>query len=263
MSLIYLVTSLPRLKLGTKPPISKEELITRARGTLEGPDREELERILLLEEIEETARLMGKAYEENPDISSGELTTLLRTQRKPTPDGPHARDLPDWVMMPLPQHVLYRRYFHALYERATTGFVHGYAAFEVDLYEVLTALLAEKEDMSKSDFLEQMEGAFDSAAKVIVAHWEQANLGIEDRFPWFRRVEAALGLEDYVQMEHELNRLRWEQLRKLTGTEEFSVEHVLCCYFQLRIMEREAAWDREAGEALLEQALALPDGLAI
>jgi len=167
------------------------------------------------------------------------------------------------VMMPLPQHVLYRRYYEALYERAHTSFVRDYAAFEVDLYEVLTALLAEKEDMSKSDFLNQMEGAFDSAAKVIVAHWEQNDLGIEERFPWFRRVEAALGLEDYVSMEHELNRLRWEQLDRLKGTDEFTVAHVLCCYFQLRIMEREAAWDRAAGEALLEQALALPDGLAL
>lgn len=262
MSLVYLVTSLPRLKLGTKPPLTRGEFIQHARGLLEGEDREEFELVMLLEEIEETARLMGRARQDNPDVSSGELTTLLRTQRQVTPDGPLARDLPDWVMMPLPQHVLYRRYYHALYERAQTGFVHGFAAFEVDLYEVLTALLAEREDMSKSDFLHQMEGSFDSAAKVIISHWEQSDLGIEERFPWFRRVEAALALEEFVQMEHELNQLRWEMLGKLTGTDEFSIEHVLCAYFQLRILEREASWDREAGEALLEQALTLPDHLA-
>lgn len=263
MSLVYLVTSLPRLKLGMPPPLARVELIKRARGLLEGPDKEELERVLLLEEIEETARLMGAAQEDNPDVSSGELTTLLRTQREPTPDGPAARDLPDWVMMPLPQHVLYRRYYQALCERSKNEFVRDYAAFEVDLYEVLTALLAEKEDMSKSDFMAQMEGAFDSAAQVIVNHWDQSDLGIEERFPWFRRVEAALGLDDFVQMEHELNRLRWEQLSRLKGVEEFSVEHVLCAYFQLRILEREASWDRKKGEAMLEEALALPDGLAI
>jgi hypothetical protein len=263
MSLVYLVTSLPRLKRGAPPPLSKEELIRSARQHVEGPDRDELERVLLLEEIEETARLMSAAYTENPDISSGELTTLLRASRNPTPDGPPPSELPDWVMMPLPQHVLYRRFFHLLYEKATSPFVHSVAAFEVDLYEVLTALLAEKEDMSKKDFLHQMEGAFDSAARVIVDNWEGPTLGVEDRFPWFKRVEIALELRDFVQIEMELNRLRWEQLDKLRGVDQFSIDAVLCTYFQLRILEREASWHRERGEALLEQALALPEGLAL
>jgi hypothetical protein len=159
--------------------------------------------------------------------------------------------------------VLYRRWLHLLYERATSSFLKSYAEFSVDLKETLTTLIAAREDMSKAQFLKQMEGHFDSAAQVLVSHYEQSELGVEGRFPWFPRVKAALEMDDLVEMERSLNRLRWEQFERMKGAELFSIDNVLGSYFQLRILEREASWDRVEGERLLEAALALPQGLGM
>lgn len=263
MSLVYLVTSLPRLHYGEAAPLSREELVKRARVALDGGAREELERALLIEEIEETCRLMSEAQRENPALPSGELTGILRTKRRPSPGALPAADLPDWVMMPLEPHVLYRRWFHMLYERATSDFLKGYARFSVDLKETLTALLAVRESMPRAQFLKQMEGHFDSTAEVLVKRFDGGDLGIEKRHAWFPAVKAALGMDDLVEMEKALNRLRWDEYQRLQGLELFSIDTVLMIYFQLRILEREASWDRVEGERLLEAALALPHGLGM
>jgi hypothetical protein len=263
MSLVYLVTSLPPLRLGAPPPIERAALVERCRALLEGLDREELERALLLEEIEETCRLVAEAQGAHPGIGSGELTALVRTQRRRGPGGAAAGDLPDWVMMPLPQHVLYRRWFHVLYEQARSPFLRGYAEFMVDLKETLTALVSERQHLTKAEFVRQMEGHFDSTSQILLSHFDAKDFGIEQRFPWFPRVKAALELDDFVEMERALDRLRWEKFEELKGTEQFSVNFVLGAYFQLRILEREASWDLEAGTALLEQALRLPGGLGL
>lgn len=292
MSLVYLITSLPLMRPGTPPPLPREELVKKARAALEGADREELELALLLEEIEETCRLMAEAHASVPggDVSSSELTTILRTKRRPTPGGPTPSELPDWVMMPLPQHVLHRRWHHVLYERATSGFLKGYAQFSVDLQEVLTALLARREHMPKEQFLAQMEGHFDSTAEVLVRKAGDEELGVEKRHAWFPRVKAALelgsgatrdggapasgfarggegaaleGHSDLVEMERALDRLRWEEYERMRGLDPFSIDTLLVFYFQLRILEREASWDAAEGERRLEAALALPRGLGM
>lgn len=260
MSLVYLITSLPLMRPGTPPPIPRDELVRRARTALEGGDREELELALLLEEIEETCRLMAEA---SGELSSGELTTLLRTKRRQTPGGAPPSELPDWVMMPLPQHVLHRRWHHVLYEKATSAFLKGYAQFNVDLQEVLTALLARRERMPKEQFLAQMEGHFDSTAEVLVRKAGDEDLGVEKRHAWYPRVEAALELDDLVEMERALDRLRWEEYERLRGVDPFSIDTLLTFYFQLRILEREASWDAAEGERRLDAALALPHGLGM
>lgn len=260
MSLVYLITSLPLMRPGTPPPLSRAELVRKARAALEGDDRGELELALLLEEIEETCRLMAEAGD---DVSSSELTTILRTKRRRTPDGPLPAELPDWVMMPLPQHVLHRRWHHVLYERATSDFLKGFAQFNVDLQETLTALLARRERMPKEQFLQQMEGHFDSTAEVLVRKAGDEELGVEKRHAWFPRVKAALELDDLVEMERALDRLRWEEYERLRGLDPFSIDAVFAFYFQLRILEREASWDPAEGERRLDAALALPQGLGM
>lgn len=263
MSLVYLVTSLPPLRLGTPPPLARDEYVRRCRGHLEGADRDELERALLLEEIEETCRLSAEMREKHPDIASGELVSLLRTERRRTSEGPPSSELPDWVMMPLPQHVLFRRYYAMLYETAKTDCLRGWARFSTDLKEVLTGLVSAHEKMPKSAFLRQMEGHFESAAGVIIGHYESAGLGVEGRFPWFAKVKAAVELDDLIAMERAIDELRWLELERLKGSALFSLDFVLGTYFQLRILERQASWDEEAGKALLDDALRLPEGLGL
>lgn len=260
MSLVYLITSLPLMRPGSPPPLSREELVRRARLALEGPEREELELALLLEEIEETCRLMTEA---GPDISSSELTVLLRTKRRRTPEGPLPSEIPDWVMMPLPQHVLHRRWYSVLYERARSDFLQAFARFNVNLEETLTALIARRERMSKEQFLAQMEGHFDSTAEALIRHAGSEELGVEKRHRWFSRVKAALELDDLVEMERALNRLRWEEYEALRGFDPFSLDALFVFYFQLRILEREASWDQAEGERRLDAALALPQGLGM
>jgi hypothetical protein len=261
MSLVYLVTSLPVLKPGAPPPLPREELVERARVALEGPERAELERAVLLEEIDETARRLNLALDNDPDASNADLASAIRRGRTLERDG--TDPIPDWALMPLPPHVLYRRYFHMLVQRASTEMLKRWAHFSVDLYEIVTGLLADAEKMSEEQFKAQMEGHFDAASEAMIRAFHTPQLGVERRYPFFPRVDAALRMDDFLQMERELDRLRWERLEEVRPSDPFTIEHVLVFYFQLRILERQSSWNLEKGEKLLEQTLQLPDGIGL
>lgn len=259
MFLVYLVTSLPLLRLGEPPPLTKEEFQRRARAHLTGPEREEFERLMLLEELEETVRLMSEAKAENPLVSSDELTGIVRTRRRQTADGPRPEELPDWVTMALPEHVLYRRFFQHLYERAQSPFLKEWARFSVDLKETLTGLLSARAGLQRAQSLEKMEGRFDSTSSIIVTRYDVPDLGISQRFSWYPRVQAALELDDLMAMERELDRLHWETIEALKGTDLFTIDYVLATYLQLRILVREASWNQARGEEILERLLTLEE----
>lgn len=258
MSLIYLVTRLPKLTLGEPAAITRADLIVQARGSLEGDDLVELERAAMLEEVEETVRSLHRARESSAAGKPVELAAFVRTERTRTALERDPRDLPDWVLDPAPQHVLMRRYWQHLVQSSASPFLREYGRFQVNLEEALTALRCQREQLPRTEFLKQMSGHFDSSARVIIDHYEQPDLGIGHRFAWWPRMLAAFGEQDRVEGERAIHRLRFGVIEQLKGIATFSVDVVLATYFQLRIIERESSWDHDKGLATLDQVLTIP-----
>lgn len=266
MSLVYLITRLPKLTLGEPAPITREHLIREARDLLQGPELVELERVAMLEEVEETVRAQHRAYEANPSATPAEVAAFVRTERHSTALDRHPGELPEWVLEPVPQHLLMRRYWLRLTQESRSEFARAYANFYVNLEEALTGLRCQREELPRAEFLEQMSGHFDasssdvldSSSRVIIEHYEKPNLGLGERFSWWPQLLDAVNHKDRVEGERIIHRMRFAAIEQFKGIATFSIDVVLATYFQLRIVEREAAWDHPKGLQTLEQILTVP-----
>lgn len=252
MGLVYLITGLPRLERGAPPPLTREDFVARCRSELLGSDLDEFERLLRIESVEETVRLTLAAQLDDPDVSPASLNAGVLTNRR---DHKSADDLPAWLRRPLPQHRLLQRHYFELTRGAKTSFLRDWANFVVDIEEVKTAALCRAEGVDRPTFLAQMQGSFDASANLIISHWEEQNLGLEQRFTWLATVLAAYEDEDLLAAEHTLSDLMWARIDTLNRYDLFSVEYVLAYYLQLRILERSASWNAEIGKTVFDQIL--------
>lgn len=261
MSLVYLITSLPRVDRLRPPPITSAELTRRARAALEGEHKRELELLLLLDEVDETCRIVSTLERADPNVSAARLTAAVRTDRQRAPLAPPLDELPDFILSPLPRHVLLRRTYRHFYD-VGGPFVRAWASFAVDLEEVLTGLVARKENLTPELFAIQMEGHFDSTSEIIVGRLDRPDLGLFRRFPWLPKVERALALANPQETELALDDLRIDEIERLMGTVPFSLEVVLGTLLELKLLERRASWNKSKGEARLASLLgaALFDG---
>lgn len=255
MSLVYLIAGLPLVRRGEPPPITRAELIRRCRENLEGRDREELELLLQIESVEETIRLSLAA--ELAELDAEATVASVVNDRR---DGVPLDELRPWILRPAPQHELLRRHYQDLTERARTDFLRSWAAFRVDIGEVVTAVLCRQQGLSREQFLLHMQGHFDSSAPRIIANWEDPQLGLGTRFGWLPRVLAALADPDLVAMSRALDDVLWERIEALKPTDTFRIETVLALYLHLRIAERQAQWTAERGGRVLDQILAATHG---
>jgi hypothetical protein len=251
MSLVYLVTSLPRVRRGEPPPITRAELVGRCREHLDGRDRDELELLVQTESVEETVRLSLEAQLAGLDAEAT-VASIVNDRR----DGVPLDRLQPWILRPGPQHELLRRHYHDVTLRARTEFLRSWAGFRVDIGEVVTAILCRQEGRTREEFLVQMQGNFDSSAPRIIARWEEPLLGLGNRFHWVTRVIEALGDDDLIAMTRILDDVLWERIEALRPPETFCIETVLATYLQLRICERQAEWSAEKGAQVLERILA-------
>lgn len=255
MSLVYLVTSLPRVRRGEPLPLPRAELVRRCRETLRGPDRAEFELLLQLESVEETVRLSLAAQLAGLDAEAT-VASIVNDRR----DGVPLDRLQPWILRPGPQHELLRRHFHDVTLRARTDFLRSWAHFRVDIGEVVTAVLCRQEGRTREEFLVQMQGSFDASAARIIANWEDPLLGLGSRFHWVPRVIEALGMDDLIAMSRALDDVLWDRIEALAPAETFCIETVLALYLHLRICERQAEWDAEKGAQVLDRILAATAG---
>ncbi len=255
MGLVYLITGLPRLVRGEDPPLTRADFVARCRSELERSDLEEFERMLRLESVEETVRLSLAAQLDDPDVSAASLNAAVLTDRR---DNKTADELPAWLHRPLPQHRLLQRHYFELTRGAKTSFLRDWANFLVDVEEVKTATLSRAEGADRPAFLAQMQGSFDASANVIISHWEERGLGLEQRFKWLPTALSAFEDEDLLRAERTLCDLFWSHIDTLNRYDLFSVEFVLAYYLQLRILERSASWNAALGRSVLDQILHIP-----
>lgn len=254
MGLVYLITGLPRLVRGAPPPLARADFVARCRSELEGSDLAEFERLLMLESVEETVRLTLAAQLDDPNVAPATLNAAVLTARR---DGKTVEQLPPWLRRPLPQHRLLQRHYFELTRGAKTSFLRDWANFVVDVEEVKTAVMCRAEGLDKTAFLAQMQGNFDASASVIINHYEDPNLGLEQRFTWLGKVIEAFEDEDLLRGERTLCEIMWARIETLNRYDLFSVEYVLAYYLKLRSLERSASWDAEKGKATFEQIFAI------
>jgi hypothetical protein len=252
VSLVYLITGLPRLRRGESAPISRPEFVRRCRDILTGRDREEFELLVREESVEETVRLTLKGELEGLNEQE-RLASILRDRT----DGVPADQLPSWLRRPGLLRQLLRRHYFEVTRQARTQFLLRWAHFRVDIGELVTALLCRSEGMSRDAFLVQMEGSFDASAPVIIRRWQDPDLGIGTRFPWVPRVIAAVQMEDLQAMSRELDNVMWAKIEELSTHDLFTIETLLAYYLQLRIVGREASWNAERGQQVLDRILSL------
>ncbi len=254
MGLVYLITGLPKLRRGDAPPLARADFVARCRDELSGADLAEFERLLRLESVEETVRLSLAARLSDPNVTPADINAAVLRDRA---DGVPTDELPDWLRRPLAQHQLLRRHYFELTRSATTSFLHDWANFTVDVEEIKTAVLCRDAGLSRDAFLQQMLGSFDASAPLIIRHWEDPRLGLGQRFPWLSAALEAMEGDDLAGGERVLHDIQWQRIEALPVPDLFSVETAMAFYLRLRILEREASWDAERGQAVLDRILSL------
>ncbi|MCO4762235.1 MAG: DUF2764 family protein [Myxococcales bacterium] len=255
MGLVYLITGLPRLVRGEKPPLSRADLVRRCRSELEGRDLAEFERLMRYESVEETVRLALAAQLDDPDASPATLNAAVLVGRN---DVARIDELPAWLRRPLQQHRLLQRHYFELTRGAKTRFLKDWANFIVDVEEVKTAILCRNEGVDRDAFVAQMQGSFDASAPMIINNWDDPFLGLQQRFSWLPAVIDAFEDEDLLRGEQAISEILWARVDALHTAELFSVETVLAYYLRLRILERSASWDADKGREILDQILSIP-----
>ncbi len=117
-------------------------------------------------------------------------------------------------------------------------FLKQYARMSLNLGETLTGLLCKQEGLTFDRLRAHMKGGFDSTWRVILDHYDSPDLGLSKRLSFFNEVAELVGLDDFMEMERRLNRLRWKLIESCTGVEVFSIDMVLAWFLKLRILER-------------------------
>lgn len=254
MSLVYLLTALPRLSLGEEPPLSLAEFAARARADLRGHHREDLEQVLLLNEIDHTVLVRNRAMlglpvdEDDTPLEEYQMARLLRAEQQ-------GHLLPPWVLKSRPMHLLLRYWFQKAYRHAHCHYLKNYIRVWLNTEEKLAGLLCKLEDMPQAAFEKHMEGGFDSIWRVMMQRYSEPDLGIGNRLRHFDDVKAMLQDADLARMESRLDEVRATQIDRFLGSDPFGVDHLLAYALRLRLVHRVAARDVTRGAAVLDQIL--------
>ena len=252
MSLVYFITTLPPLQPGMEPPMTGAQFVAAARENLDGRMLQDLALLFLLHEVAQTTRTLNQAelglIPENTDVAGQQHDRWVEADRA-------NRLLPRWVVAGLPHEVLMRRWFQSMYRYARSPFLQQYARMSLNLGETVAGLLCKQEGLSFEAFRNHMKGGFDSTWRVILQHYDAPDLGLSKRLAFFGEVAELLTLDDFPEMERRLNRVRWKLIDSCAGPDIFCVDTVLAWFLKLRILEREASWNRKEGEAVLDQLL--------
>jgi len=152
-------------------------------------------------------------------------------------------------------HVQLRRWYECAYESARTEFLREYARFSLNVLECTGALLCKSQGLNAQELKSQMTGSFDSSSKVITANFSDENLGVGQRFAYFKTLKNSLALPDYKQMQHEINTILLKEIKRLSPAGSFEMGEVIAYYFELDVLTTEVQLDVEQGRKNLENLL--------
>lgn len=257
MSLIYTVTKLPKLRRNEAPLIKVPEFIKLASGCLSGVSRRDFDDLVLLEDIELTIKRVSGARLADPAISSIGMHEKITKSRPESATGASIERLPHYALEPIAQHLAMRKWYENLNKKTNSCFLKNWARLSLNLEEALCGLTCKAMNVSKESFLKQLDGNFDSTAKTIAKNYNQQDLGLSNRHSWFNEVKNLIFDKNFKKSEIALNSIKWDLIAALESIEVFSADALFAYYLKLKIIEREACFDYNSGEKILNDILNL------
>lgn len=248
--LTYLITSLPRLQPGMPPPFNHDAFVEKVRTLLDGHPHGDFELLLIHDEILATTRARFDLVLGHKPRALESLEAENRSRRLNATL--HERFIPSWVFNDLPHQVLVRKWYQHLYDRAETTFLKDWAKRSLNLEEMIAGRLCKSEGMELEAFMIQMEGGFDSSWRVMVQRFEDEDMGIGNRVAKHDTIVAALAEKNLLEMERQINRVRWHIIETSLQEGTFSLDFLLAYYLKLNILARESSWNEEKGQRLLD-----------
>jgi len=224
--LIYLITSLPKLYIGEKPKISKEQLIKRVYECLPKNSLSDFNLLVQIDKEIEKSRLQsstspmgGKDISERMDNSS------------------------------------MRELFVKIYEKTQSNFLKLWVKYSLNIDDVLVGLLCKRYKLSKQDALKKFSNKFDSTYKIIIKNYESSNLGLSNRFSWFNKLNELIQLNDLENTEKSIDLIKLQIIDYIKPYELFHMDMLLAYYLELSILERQLSFNATSGEKMLRKML--------
>jgi hypothetical protein len=90
----------------------------------------------------------------------------------------------------------------------------------------------------------------------IEAHWESADLGLGDVFPWLEEARALLEAANATGLERLLMEAGWRRLSRIADPHPFGFEQVLAFFFKWDIVQLWLSYDAAAAKTRFQQLLA-------
>lgn len=254
MSLVYLVTSLPKLKYASPPPFDTAAFFQKTENLLNDAQQKDIDLLKYLEVLEESSRIYSK-MEIAGMTGSDQIRAALLAERNDTVPEVSVEDFPAWLFEPNPKHILMRSWYEELYKGAKSQLLRLYGRYFLNMDEAFCGLLAKKQGVSSEGLLEVFEGSFDSTALRIRKNFDSEDLGLSNVFSWFKSAQAVFAIADPLKREETYCELSWKLIQELKPLEVFSIDYVIAFYFELRILMRLSAFSQAKGEKIFNSIL--------
>ncbi len=251
MSLVYLIAGLPTLKESQKPAISKRELINKIYKSELPNLMNELDILILSEKIEDANKQLLDEKIEHKNKRLEQLLTIIFSEQQDNPWTSFFNRQTKKLLHFGDYHNLKRRWYEFAQGNSRSYVLKNWLSFSLDFEEVLAGLLCKNIKLPKKQFLKELAGGSKETAFLIGKNYNNPDLGIKKRFPWYEALNKALAVSNLEAMERKLNKIRWKVLSNLEPTDVFSLDFVIVYYLQLCILEREQQFNPDVGKGLL------------
>jgi hypothetical protein len=193
------------------------------------------------------------------NYSADELTEIIRTVR----DGDaRQKDVPgylydfveEYLAAPdataLPEDLLAAHYYR--YGMACGNpFVSEWMAFNLNVNNTLAALAARKYKMEVAPAI-----VGDNEVAKQLRSSNARDFGLPELIDYYDSVARIQEMDDWMEREHKIDRLKWDWLEDKVFFHYFSVERIFAFLVRLDLIERWLKLDKEKGTALFRQLIA-------
>ncbi len=200
------------------------------------------------------------ALEAQGNYSAEELAEIIRTVREG--DAPQ-KEVPaylykfveEYLALPAEQSVLPEDLLAADYYRygmaCGNKFVSEWMAFNLNVNNMLAALAARK---FKMEVAPAIVGDNEVAQQLRTSN--ARDFGLTELIDYYETVARIHELDNWMEREHKIDRLKWDWLDDKVFFHYFSVERIFAFVVRLALIERWMALDKEKGTALFRQLIA-------
>jgi len=224
--LIYLITSLPKLYIGEKPEITKNNLIKRVYEYIPESSLHDFKLLIKLDKDIKDMRSkfadMGGSQHEDKTIRKN---SLLRSN------------------------LLY------IYQNSHSNFLKLWARYSINVEDAIVGLVCKKKQLTKEHALEHCAEKFSLIHKSIARDYDSPDLGLSNRFSWFSKIQKVIDVEDFKKIEKTIDLVKLHIIDSIKPYDIFHMDILLAYYLELSILERQSSFDSDLGKKMLQKLL--------